>query len=591
MKLLGKAGFSKSKSPNLVCVRRCCILTLVLLGFIPRISPAIDVQKLVEELKKAAAPGGGIGIKGQRVAIKLQSAGPVVIPYLLALLRDKNEDVKNLASYTLSDMEGLTEQHLDALLESCRLGAGWNPTAIARIGSPRSVEFLIEELLRERETNTQFTCAVSMLGEKAVPQLMTLYQTEDGWDDRLEQTMACVFSGFGERAVTAIDPLLKIAEDETASPSKRRRAINALGSISLRAERAVPNLQKLQKHDDLEIRNAAVSAILCIGSVEAVPILVEKLGSAVDQWGRRLIIAQIGALRDRGVAAGPEIAKYFDNEDWDVRIVAERTVGAIGYEDATDDLIRLLDRTDDWRLVFTVVKSLELLKAKRALPALSQISKDHWYPPVRKVALAASKAIREGAVPKPELQMQNALYDEYETAGDDMESLKPGDEKSLRFPMVPTLDRTVMVAIERKNQGLKTEQWRGVKVEDGYLAGCDRGEWGGEIAFVDLKGNPLVIAHQNARTIYKTADGIVAVTGLAHLSGNNGFLFKVGKGTDGVWTATKWRALPGAPRLSRLLKDGRLFICCYGGIVLISPNGGMKSLSRRESLKPFSSMR
>ena len=125
---------------------------------------------------------------------------------------------------------------------------------------------------------------------------------------------------------------------------------------------------------------------------------------------------------------------------------------------------------------------------------------------------------------------------------------------------------------------------RGVKVDDGYLVGSDRGEWGGEIAYVNREGKARILMPLNTEAIYKTKAGIVAVTGVAHMTFNSGCLFKISKTADGRWGAEKWRVLPGAPRFSRLLKNGNLFISCHGGMVLISPDGRMRSVTRQESV-------
>src|SRR5258706_2841449 len=77
-----------------------------------------EVESVVAALKKAARPGAGITPEEQEIAKKVESFGPEAIPYLLILLRDKNEDVRSLASYTLRDVDGLTEEHLGALIES-----------------------------------------------------------------------------------------------------------------------------------------------------------------------------------------------------------------------------------------------------------------------------------------------------------------------------------------------------------------------------------------------------------------------------------------------------------------------------------------
>jgi hypothetical protein len=127
------------------------------------------------------------------------------------------------------------------------------------------------------------------------------------------------------------------------------------------------------------------------------------------------------------------------------------------------------------------------------------------------------------------------------------------------------------------------QKMRGVKVDDGYLVGSDRGEWGGEIAYVNRAGSARILMPVNTEAIYKTKAGIVAVTGLAHMTFNSGCLFRMSKPAEGEWCASQWCVLPGAPRVSRLLKDGNLFISCDGGMVLISPDGRMRSVTRQEA--------
>jgi HEAT repeat protein len=399
--------------------------------------------------------------------------------------------------------------------------------------------------------------------------------------------MAFVFKELGEQAVTAIDPLLKIASDQTIPPKERIRAITAVGSIGLPAERAVPNLQTLQRNSDIEIRSAATAAILNIGSAEAAPILAARLEHTADPHRRMLLMRDIAELKALGKSAGPTVAKYLNDEDWNVRVGATRALGYIGYEEAVDDLIKLWSRLDDWRLVLSAAESLGRLKAERALPALKKVATTHWYPPVRKSAQNADKAIRSGEVAESKYHAENfpVEYFGYEQAGDNMEMLEIEDVKSIRFTLDTTQHQPLTVAIKEKDGTVKSRQLRGVKVEDGYLVGSDNGEWGGEITFVGLSNDPHVIAHDNTEAIYKTTHGIIAVTGLAHMTSNSGFIQTLSKGVDGRWTATKWKTLPGAPRFSRLLRDGRLLISCYGGIVLVSSDGEMTSLTRKQSLQ------
>jgi hypothetical protein len=148
-----------------------------------------------------------------------------------------------------------------------------------------------------------------------------------------------------------------------------------------------------------------------------------------------------------------------------------------------------------------------------------------------------------------------------------------------------TTHEPVMVTIKGKVSELPIESLRGVKVEGGWLASLDQGEWGGAILFVDANGNPQVIEKENTQTIYKTEQGIFAITGLAHMFTNRGLVYRITKNDEGRWIATPWRVLPGAPWFSRLLQDGKLFVNCRGGIVIVSPDGDMKSLTRKEALR------
>ena len=297
-----------------------------------------DVESVVAALKKAAKPGAGITPEEQEIAKKVESIEPKAIPYLLALLRDENEDVRDLASYTLSDIDGLTEQHLDALIESRRRGDGWIPPAIARIGTPEAVKFLIEELVRERQTQTKLTYAIGLLGEKAVPGLLAVYEADKEWDMNLENTMCSVFKELGHKATGAIDPLLKIACDERAPRARRVQAVITLGAIGLPAERAVPRLQKLPESSDVKLRTAATAAIEQIGSPEAVPLLVKKLEAKSDI----LVLRDIARLGARGRSAGPTLLRFLENQDWDMRVGVVRTLGYIGYDEAADDLVKML---------------------------------------------------------------------------------------------------------------------------------------------------------------------------------------------------------------------------------------------------------
>jgi hypothetical protein len=106
-------------------------------------------------------------------------------------------------------------------------------------------------------------------------------------------------------------------------------------------------------------------------------------------------------------------------------------------------------------------------------------------------------------------------------------------------------------------------------VSHGLLVGSNRGEWGGELVFLNERGEQLRLLDVNTRGIHAMPFGIVAVTGLAHLGFNAGALYLV-KEAGASYVATKWRILPGAPSESGFLENGDLFVACDGGDIVVT---------------------
>lgn len=85
-----------------------------------------------------------------------------------------------------------------------------------------------------------------------------------------------------------------------------------------------------------------------------------------------------------------------------------------------------------------------------------------------------------------------------------------------------------------------------LKAFGGELMGDERGEFGGELMFRDQHGLVHRVLKENVHGIFQMPFGIVAFTGLAHLSLNSGKIYLVTASPGGV-VAGLFRALPGAP--------------------------------------------
>jgi hypothetical protein len=80
----------------------------------------------------------------------------------------------------------------------------------------------------------------------------------------------------------------------------------------------------------------------------------------------------------------------------------------------------------------------------------------------------------------------------------------------------------------------------------GRLLGTDRGEFGGELTWVPAAGEPQVIWRGNINGLATGPSGVVAVSGLAHMGSNYGWVLRLTR-EQGAWRVRQAVELPGAP--------------------------------------------
>ena len=131
--------------------------------------------------------------------------------------------------------------------------------------------------------------------------------------------------------------------------------------------------------------------------------------------------------------------------------------------------------------------------------------------------------------------------------------------------------------IVEHRQEIKQVPSLALRVDGGWLAGSNRGEWGGELVYVADNGKSTQLLDTNIEDIYQLGDRYIATAGLAHLSMNNGMIYQLMQTEDGTWQAKEWLMLPGAPDSSWLVETGELLINTIGGgSILLAKNGTMR---------------
>ncbi|WP_256433117.1 HEAT repeat domain-containing protein [Myxococcus sp. CA040A] len=276
--------------------------------------------------------------------------------------------------------------------------------------------------------------------------------------------------------------------------------------------------------------------------------------------------------------AGGVIVEHLASEGWDMRITAALALGLIQYAEATDALIAQLEDGPDWRRVHASARALGLLYAERAIESLERIAARHWYPPVKEAASQAVRVIR-GEEEYP-AGRTNSVFFAHEHAGASLTAtsrpfldLGP-DELPAVFLAQRTYSAEVFDMGEYPSRVKKRNQRPqcGLRVSDGYLLGASRGEWGGELVHQRDDATETHILYTHVVGIHRLGPHIIVATGLAHLGGNTGRLYRVFAQGE-TFDVEPWRQLPGAPQGSGWLADGRLYISCFGGAVLVSPEG------------------
>jgi hypothetical protein len=121
-----------------------------------------------------------------------------------------------------------------------------------------------------------------------------------------------------------------------------------------------------------------------------------------------------------------------------------------------------------------------------------------------------------------------------------------------------------------KSEGYKLRgRLSAVKVDDGYLVGFYRGEWGGNLYWFSNDGKVKyeISSHQIVQFI-KRDSNIYAIEGLAHLSTSEGSIIQVEK-KNYKWTVSEYQKLPSAPDAVQLDNKNNFIIVTSSSLLSI----------------------
>lgn len=571
-----------------------CFFLMSGLLFAEHAADDVELAALVKKVVDIARSVPGVGEEGQKLSEELQKQNPKkVCLALLPLLKHPKAGVPNLASYMILDCaKGLMPSQLPVLKQGFQNGGGWLPHAIASLGTDEATEFLVKEFRKNPQTQGQVDWSLIRLGEKSVPYLLVEFEKANPEkESSYFSGVRHIFKEMKGKAETALPRLMEIAVSELINIELRKQAVLTIGHVGAPAEKLFPQLKLLAKKNPEMFAEVVKEAIMASDTTSTAEIMVEKVNAETDPY----MIRDIALLGVKAKAQGSAVMKWLESPLWESRVMAARTLGAIGYQDGRQSLEKLLETQEDWRLAYVATKSLVDLKVKESIPALKKASKDHWFPIVRDSAVQAIGALNEGS----ELQENNKR-----NAGDLMDYVFVDRDQF-------SIDQARLIGVtggkkqlwrsdnfsffkkeypEIAKEYVRLRDWNGSnkqgfgrvitkQLDGGLLIGVSAGEWVGGLHFSPRQGPQRMMLKENIFGIEKWKREVVVVSGMLHMGMNEGMAHRMIK-IDGEWTLVPWFVLPGCPSQTWVTETNQLVIVCIGGTLVFT---GLKNFKYQHS--------
>lgn len=119
-----------------------------------------------------------------------------------------------------------------------------------------------------------------------------------------------------------------------------------------------------------------------------------------------------------------------------------------------------------------------------------------------------------------------------------------------------------------------------LRVEDGWLVGFNKGEFGAAIYWFSEDGAASYqVSNHQVKDFITRPDGVYAIEGLAHMMTSSGSIIRLGRSTsDARWKASTAAELPFAPYAVSMSRDGTMLITLSDAIVAVDSEMNITTL-------------
>jgi HEAT repeat protein len=551
----------------------------------------------------------GMKIADTLLAKHVKLMGDIATPMLMELIQHQSYSVRRLAGFTLMKFEDIDEKYLPIIIKALDNDTPWLVNVLGNINSPAAAEEAVKRYLFSNSAphNQEFN-ALKNSGNLAVPYIIEALKCEVACPNDYIYNFGRVVVEIKADRSYLLSSFEKLISDKELTDEIIAGAIGVIAFLEEDALAIEPKLTKLLKERP-SLENTINNAFIAMGTSRGIELLIGSIQGNPAPYN----IIEIAKKGTKAHAAAPVLLTVIEKGHTEERMIATRALGFIGNTNAVPALIELLTERFDVELNITATQSLAMLGEETALIPLEEIKNSHWYPPVRKAAeeailviegtkqldksddvLRAQSAFMRNrfmtekmcesiTLDRKEVSPSSKLYKE--TNPDELKQLSYDTHVlsyGARDRADQELDGKEIIEVNSSNMmeirtPVKQVPELALKVENGWLTGSDRGEWGGELVFIDEKGNSSILLNTNIEDIYRLGELTIATTGLAHMGMNNGAVYKLELNKAGGWEASHWIKLPGVPRSSWFVETSELLInTLRGGSILLSENGSMR---------------
>ena len=560
---------------------------------------------LLEVNKRKYEKYGGMSEADTALAKRIAEFGEPALIELIKLLESDDPEKSQFAGYAITKFESIDKKYFAPIKAGIENDIGWLSRALGSIHTDEAAEYSVRNYLK-----SESSVAVVKQGVRALPFILAEAECGTNCEPRKMSALIRVVKDLTPNVKKSLaQKVIDLVRDDELSKENKRNLLSLLFDIGADARFIEEDLQKIKtKIPDLGL--AINSAFIGIKSKYSGRVFSDLIQSApsVDI----LMLRDVAEMGSVAVDAGPALEVLMSNPQREIRLGATRAIGYLGYEKAIPKIFVMLNDKYDAPLNWVASESLGMIGNANAIPALEAISKSHWHPVVRLSAKNSIDQINAGQEYLPAEGYEFA-YDFFSFNHFDFQSCEKislrkiqddphvkldrhseeKDLKKLAYPIVVysygaddeaaqrqedpdgviVVDRYNMVEHEKIVEQIPDVA---LKVEDGWLAGGDRGEWGGELVHINLQGKVTKLLDDNIQNITRVGNYYIAVAGLAHLGLNSGRIIKIEQ-QNGQWHPIPWIYLPAAPEESWLVETGELYVATYaGGSILISPSGDLR---------------